>query len=160
MSNWPTNASQPLELLIATERVADQILQNKQEIVELDKRRQSSREAKRKLEQGSEKKAWVTVGPILVKMTKEKGVKLLEKGMETISRVLSDFDFQLIPFSYSIHTDQQTIDIEINKLRSEQKVLVSKLRDLEYQSPLKGFDLKPLDRQEVNAFASSNLPGF
>lgn len=57
-------------------------------------------------------------------------------------------------------TDQRTIDIEIEKLRSDQKVLVSKLRDLEYQSPLRGFDLKPLDREEVQAFSSSNLPGF
>lgn len=55
--------------------------------------------------------------------------------------------------------DQQTIDIEINKLRSDQKVLVGKLRDLEYQSPLKGFDLKPLERGEVNAL-SSHLPNF
>lgn len=78
--NWSPNVSKPLELLIETERVADQILQNKQEIVELDKRRQSSREAKRNLEKTSDKKAWVTVGPILVKMAKENGIKLLEKG--------------------------------------------------------------------------------
>lgn len=68
--------------MIETERVADQILQNKQEIIELDKRRQSNREAKRNLEKSSDKKAWVTVGPILVKMTKEKGEKLLEKGKQ------------------------------------------------------------------------------
>lgn len=81
--NWSPNVSNPLELLIETERVADQILQNKQEIVDLDKRRQSNREAKRNLEKSGDKKAWVTVGPILVKMTKEKGEKLLGKGMRS-----------------------------------------------------------------------------
>lgn len=150
-------ASQPLELLIETERVADQILQNKQEIVELDKRRQSSREAKRNLEKSSDKKAWITVGPILVKMAKEKGVKLLEKG---VFQKIGQFNSIKILFIAEQFTDQRTIDIEIEKLRSDQKVLVSKLRDLEYQSPLRGFDLKPLDRKEVQAFSSSNLPGF
>lgn len=81
MASRSTHASEPLALLIETERVADQILQNKQEIVELDKRRQSSREAKRSLEKSSDRKAWITVGPILVKMAKEKGVILLEKGV-------------------------------------------------------------------------------
>lgn len=81
--NWPTDTKQPLDLLIDTERVADQVLQNKQEIVELDKRRQHNREAKRLLEKSNEKKSWVTVGPLLVKMTTEKGIALLEKGMNS-----------------------------------------------------------------------------
>lgn len=62
-------------------------------------------------------------------------------------------------YSFPQNTDQQTIDVEINKLRSEQKVLVSKLRELECQAPLTGFDLKPLDRNELSAL-SANLPGF
>lgn len=86
--NWTPNVSKPLELLIETERVADQILQNKQEIVELDKRRQSNREAKRGLEKPDDKKAWITVGPMLVKMTKDKAVKLLEKGIHTMSSIV------------------------------------------------------------------------
>lgn len=49
--------------------------------------------------------------------------------------------------------------MEINKLRSEQKELVSKLRQIECQAPLVGFNLKPLDRKEVTAL-SANLPGF
>lgn len=64
---------------------------------------------------------------------------------------------QIFPIFCS--TDQQQIDIEINKLRSEQKVLVSKLREVECQAPLVGFDLKPLDRKEVSALGA-NLPGF
>lgn len=131
--------------------MADQILQNKQEMVELDKRRQSNREAKCSLEKSTDKKAWVTVGPILVKMTKERGEKLLEKGMRHLVKCeVSAPKLWIVSIA-----DQQTIDIEINKLRSEQKILVGKLRDLEYQSPLKGFDLKPLDRKEAAALSAS-----
>lgn len=69
------------------------------------------------------------------------------------------FELLLRPIFSFIWTDQQTIEQEINKLRSEQKVLVNELRDLEHLSPLAGFDLKPLDRNEVSAL-SSNIPGF
>lgn len=60
---------------------------------------------------------------------------------------------------FCFDSDQQVLDIEINKIRSEQKVHVNDLRDLEYQSPLKGFDLKPLDRNELAAM-KANMPGF
>lgn len=78
MSQGTSNKS--LQLLIETERVADQIMQNKQEIIELDKRRQGNREALRAVEKSDERKAWVTVGPMLVKMGKDKAVQLLSKG--------------------------------------------------------------------------------
>lgn len=56
-------------------------------------------------------------------------------------------------------TDQQVIEQEINKLHSDQKVFLNQLRDLEHLSPLAGFDLKPLDRNEVAAL-SANIPRF
>lgn len=71
---------QVIELLRNTERVADQVLQNKAEIVELDKRRQSTREAIRDLGKTDDRKTWVTIGPILVKMEKSKALDLLKKG--------------------------------------------------------------------------------
>lgn len=83
MSQGTSNKS--LQLLIETERVADQIMQNKQEIIELDKRRQGNREALRAVEKSDEKKAWVTVGPMLVKMGKDKAVQLLSKGKPEMS---------------------------------------------------------------------------
>lgn len=70
-----------LKLLIDTERVADQVLQNKQEILELDKRRQTNRVAIRDLGKNEDKKVWITIGPILVKMEKGKAIDLLKKGM-------------------------------------------------------------------------------
>lgn len=107
--NWSTNTSNPLALLVETERVADQVLQNKQEIVQLDKRRQSNREAKRNLEKTGDKKAWVTVGPILVKMTKEKGITLLDKGTETdvsLNSVII-FNSHTVTFSFRRSTDHR-----------------------------------------------------
>lgn len=44
-----------------------------------------------------------------------------------------------------------TINSEINKIRSELKVKVNKLRDLEYESPMRGFDLAPMSREEISA---------
>lgn len=69
-----------LEILKDSERLADQVLQNKQEIVELDKRRQSTREAIRDIGKNSDKNVWITIGPILVKMEKEKAQNLMKKG--------------------------------------------------------------------------------
>lgn len=149
-----------LEILKNSERVADQVLQNKQEIIELDKRRQSTREAIRDLNKNTESKVWITIGPILVKMEKTKGLDLLKKGESHFEKKeFYEFFFNTNLFGLFLFLDQQTIDIEINKLRSEQKVLVSKLREIECQAPLVGFDLKPLNRNEFNAL-SANLPGF
>lgn len=73
-------SKQVLELLKNSERVGDQVLQNKTEIIELDKRRQSTREAIRDLGKNNDKNVWITIGPILVKMEKNKAVDLLKKG--------------------------------------------------------------------------------
>lgn len=51
--------------------------------------------------------------------------------------------------------DQKVIEEEIEKLRQEQKVLVNKLRDLEKQDPVKGFDLKPMKYGEMGALKNS-----
>lgn len=69
-----------LDILKNSERLADQVLQNKQEIVEMDKRRQFTREAIREMSKSTDKNVWITIGPILVKMEKEKAGNLLKKG--------------------------------------------------------------------------------
>lgn len=67
-----------LEILMDTERVADQILVNKQEIVELDKRRQSNREALNELKRTGDKSTWTSLGCVIVKLKKDVAVSLLE----------------------------------------------------------------------------------
>lgn len=69
-----------LEILMDTERVADQILVNKQEIVELDKRRQSNREALNELKRTGDKSTWTSLGCVIVKLKKDGAVSLLEDG--------------------------------------------------------------------------------
>lgn len=69
-----------LEILMDTERVADQILVNKQEIVELDKRRQSNREALNELKRTGDKSTWTSLGCIIVKLKKDVAVSLLDDG--------------------------------------------------------------------------------
>lgn len=155
---------QLVELFIKTERTADKVLQGKQEIVALDRCRQATREAIRNLEKSSQSKAWITLGSNLVKLEKSKALELLRKGgskwkywkknLSKEEKCISGINGESFSF-----TDQQVIDVDINKIRSDQKILVNQLRDLEFQSPLKGFDLKPLDRAEISAL-SANIPRF
>lgn len=83
---------QVMNILINSERLADKVLQNKQELLELDRRRQSTREAARliddekddkkvpKVERKLEKNVWVQLGPVLVKMERKKALTILKKG--------------------------------------------------------------------------------
>lgn len=50
-----------------------------------------------------------------------------------------------------VFPDQVTIDGEINKIRSDLKVKVNKLRDLEFVNPVPGLTLNPLSREEMAA---------
>lgn len=50
-----------------------------------------------------------------------------------------------------LSTDQVQLDTQMNKLRSELKVKVNKLRDMEFQSPVHGLLLNPLSRSELSA---------
>lgn len=62
-------------------------------------------------------------------------------------------------FNWPFLSDQNVINQEINKLRSDQKVLVGQHRDLEFADPVKGFDLSPMGRDEIGVLRT-NLPGF
>lgn len=47
--------------------------------------------------------------------------------------------------------DQKQCDIEINKIRSDLKVKVNELRDLEHTPPVPGLMLNPMSRTEMSA---------
>ena len=53
---------------------------------------------------------------------------------------------QLLHFS-----DQKQCDIEINKIRSNLKVKVNELREMEYNPPVPGLNLKPMSKKEMAA---------
>lgn len=68
------------EIVLENERVGDQIMQNKQLIVEYDKKRQGNREALRELRKSDEKNVWMTVGSMLIEMERLKAIEVLSDG--------------------------------------------------------------------------------
>ncbi|XP_033211489.1 G patch domain and ankyrin repeat-containing protein 1 homolog [Belonocnema kinseyi] len=113
-----------LKHLEEVEQKAGEILTDRQEIVALDMRRNDDRVGMRALQKQKHDKAWLTVGPILIKMNAKAAEELLVK-------------------------DQQQCDIEINKLRSNLKVKVNELRDLEMTPPVPGLMLQPMSGTEM-----------
>lgn len=75
-----SNDSRVFEIIYKNEKVADKILMNKQELLNWDKKRQGSREAMRELRKSEDKKAWITVGSMLVQMDRLKAIDVLAKG--------------------------------------------------------------------------------
>lgn len=71
------------QFLYETERLAQDILINKEEIIAWDYRRQKTREALRALKTKPElkKKAWLSLANIFVKIESDKAQELLESGM-------------------------------------------------------------------------------
>lgn len=115
-----------LKHLEQVESKAGEILTDRHEIVALDMRRNDDRVGMRALQKQKHDKTWLTVGPILMKMSAKDAEELLVK-------------------------DQKQCDIEINKLRSELKVKVNELRDLELSPPVPGLMLKPMSHSEMAA---------
>jgi len=75
-----TDLNKSIEIITKTEELADKILVNKQELTVMDKRRQETRQAMRLMEKSEDKKVWITIGSMLVKMEREKALELLKKG--------------------------------------------------------------------------------
>ncbi|XP_034948934.1 G patch domain and ankyrin repeat-containing protein 1 homolog [Chelonus insularis] len=115
-----------LEYLQTVEEKAGEILTDRQEIVALDKRRNDDRVGMRALQKSSYDKCWITMGPIIMKISSKKAEELLVQ-------------------------DQRECDVAINNLRSDLRVKVNELRDLEHTPPVPGLMLKPLSHSEMTA---------
>ncbi|CAH0391092.1 unnamed protein product [Bemisia tabaci] len=116
-----------IEYLTAVEKQAEEILTDKNEIIGLDQRRNDTRMGLRHLQKEKPKgKVWMASGPVLIKLSADKAETILKK-------------------------DQVNTDAEINKIRSDLKVKVNRLRDLEYQSPVPGLTLQPMSGAEMSA---------
>ncbi|KAK3586685.1 hypothetical protein CHS0354_039154 [Potamilus streckersoni] len=116
--------------LTSLEEVAEEILADKQEMIDLDKRRQKTREAVRALQKDKKiQKTWVCFGNTFLKLSTQQTKKLLEK-------------------------DMRQIDDEIDEIRHNLKPKVNKLRDLEHQDDIKGFNLRPLSKEELQSLES------
>lgn len=126
------NQAKVLKYLTSVEKLAEEILTDKREIVMLDKRRNQNREALRELSKSGQSKCWVSVGSVLVKQNLETTRTLLE-------------------------ADQKQLNIDVNILRSNLKIKVNDLRDLEMQPPVPGLMLVPMSQNETEYFSRSGL---
>ena len=122
-----------LLLLTDLERSAESILAKKQEIVDLDRKRNSNREAIRSLEKsaknhykGDDSRCWLAMGNSFFRLPNKNAVNMLKK-------------------------DQQQLDVSVNKLRSDLKDEVNDLRAREGREEMKGFGLKSLSSDELSA---------
>ncbi|KAL5019413.1 hypothetical protein ScPMuIL_005135 [Solemya velum] len=121
------DTSHLLEYLAQVEEVAEDILADKQNLIDLDKKRQKTREAIRKLRNEQEsKKTWICFGNMFLKLPHKQASTIIEKDFEKI--------------------DNEMTDIRI-RLKSK----VSKLRDMEHKNDIGRFNLSPLSRQEMKS---------
>jgi hypothetical protein len=74
------NPQHSLEYLEEVERLGEEIVRDKQEVVALDRRRNQNREALRALQRQDCGKTWLTLGSLLVKMSADKAKQLLDQG--------------------------------------------------------------------------------
>merc|ERR1712059_222437 len=119
--------------LAEIEAAAEEVLASKQEIVDLDRKRNMNREAIRAQERqgkehykGGESKAWLAMGNSFFRLPNRGAVDMLKK-------------------------DQINLDISVNRLRSDLKDKVNVLRDKEGKDEVKGFGLKALSVEEFTA---------
>ncbi|KAF9426691.1 p53 and DNA damage-regulated protein 1 [Podila epigama] len=74
------------------ELIAEDILTNKNLIVDYDRKRNSNREALSKLkkELAEEKKVWVNLGDMFIKMPKQNVETMIKKDQETLDTEIAD----------------------------------------------------------------------
>ncbi|XP_076878120.1 p53 and DNA damage-regulated protein 1 [Brachyhypopomus gauderio] len=122
-----------IEYLMEVEIAAEDILADKQQIIDLDARRNRNREALnalRSTDMTSQKdKVKVCFGNMFIKFSTENTKAMIQK-------------------------DQEQLDREINDLRKRLKAKVSSLNDLQGKSELQGYNLSPLSSEELNAINS------
>ena len=77
---------------------------------------------------------------------------------DSIQRKISDsrvpnFDLAIMPVWMIVLAcaDFKNLDAKISETRNELKQKVNKLRDLEHKEELRGFDLNPLSKEEMEA---------
>lgn len=121
------NPQQVVQWMHEIEELAEDVLSDRQQIVELDRKRNQIREATRAVYKSKDSgKLWVCHGNQFIKLPKHQTKKFLNQ-------------------------DSDELDDEINSLRRQLKQKVNKLQDLEHKEELKGFHLNPLSKKELTA---------
>ncbi|RHZ75746.1 hypothetical protein Glove_209g161 [Diversispora epigaea] len=117
-----------IPVLAKREQIAEDILTNRQLIVDYDRTRNTNREALNRIrkELNNEKKVWVNIGNFFIKMDKDNVKTYIEK-------------------------DQQNLEKEISNLRESVKRKIIELEKLETgeNKKMKGFDLKGITSEDL-----------
>ncbi|XP_038067862.1 p53 and DNA damage-regulated protein 1-like [Patiria miniata] len=114
------------------EQLAEEVLADKEQIVDLDRTRNGNREGLRSLirqnrqSKPGQSKSWVCFGDMFIKLPGPTAQAMIEQ-------------------------DQEKLTEEIDRLHKELKPKVAKLRDMEGQKEAKGFDLTALSSDEMKA---------
>ena len=117
-----------LQNLKVSESLGEEVISDQQEIIDLDRKRNTNREALRALKSSmkGEDKVWVLLGNEFVKVDRE-----VAKGW--------------------LESDQEVLDKEINSLRDGLKAKVAAVKRLEGSDLPSGFNLKPMGRGELGS---------
>ncbi|XP_068567777.1 p53 and DNA damage-regulated protein 1 [Cebidichthys violaceus] len=120
-----------LEYLTEVEEAAEDVLTTKQQIVDLDTKRNGNREALNALknETSDSDKVKVCFGNMFIKFPKSKTREMIQK-------------------------DQEQLDKEIDELRTGLKAKVNRLNVMQGKPELRGYSLSPLSTDEVRAVNS------
>ncbi|XP_038186095.1 p53 and DNA damage-regulated protein 1 [Arvicola amphibius] len=121
-------AERVLRYLVEVEELAEAVLSDKRQIVDLDTKRNQNRE----------------------------GLRALQKDLSVSEDVMVCFGNMFIKMSHPktkemIQRDQEHLDKEIERLRNQLKVKVNRLFEAQGKPELKGFNLNPLNQDELKA---------
>ncbi|XP_067904188.1 p53 and DNA damage-regulated protein 1 [Heterodontus francisci] len=117
-----------MNYLTEVEELVESLLADKQQIVDLDAKRNRNREA----------------------------LRALQNNIDQSGNVMVCFGNMFIKFPNSgtrdmIRKDQEQLDEEIRKLYNQLKVKVNRLNEAQGKPELKGFNLSPLTQEEMRA---------
>ncbi|XP_038658921.1 p53 and DNA damage-regulated protein 1 isoform X1 [Scyliorhinus canicula] len=117
-----------MSYLTEVEELVESLLADKQQIVDLDVKRNRNREALRALQNSTEQpdKVMVCFGNMFIKFPNSRTRDMIRK-------------------------DQEQLDEEIHKLYNQLKVKVNRLNEAQGKPELKGFNLSPLSQEEMQA---------
>jgi chaperonin cofactor prefoldin len=74
-----------VDYLQQVETLAEDVLADRREIIELNKKRDKNREAMRSLMKPTvDKKVWLCSGNMFIKFSKNEATKILERGLSTL----------------------------------------------------------------------------
>ncbi|XP_028630767.1 p53 and DNA damage-regulated protein 1 [Grammomys surdaster] len=121
-------AERVLRYLVEVEELAEAVLSDKRQIVDLDTKRNQNREGLRALQKNPDvsEDVMVCFGNMFIRMPHPKTKEMIQK-------------------------DQEHLDKEIERLRSQLKVKVNRLFEAQGKPELKGFNLNPLNQDELKA---------